>query len=88
MLYNTYDPSFIVNGVFTCVYVASWHVSSSLNFVVSTFVALIYGFNVVPAFFSVLSWDRYSPSSIFISSLTAVMNFVNAKSTFGIIILS
>ena len=66
-------------------YVASWQSLLSLNSLVSTFVALVYGFSLLPIFPFVV---KYSPSSIFVSLLTAVMNFVNAKSTFPSIILS
>ena len=65
------------SGVFTCVYSASC--CPSFNGFVFTDVCLSYGFVSLPIF---LLGVKYSPSSIFSSALIAVMNFVNAKSTF------
>ena len=86
MLYNTYAWLGTSRGVFTRVYIAS--VAPCFNGFVFTAVCLSYGLFALPAFVAVLSLVRYSPSSSDISALTAVINFVKAKSTCSKTILS
>ena len=78
MLYSIYEFSGTGCGDLSRSYFASGAVPF-LSGVVSTFVALVYGFVLLPTLWLGV---KYSPLSIFSSSLIAVINLVNAKSTF------
>ena len=65
------------NGSFTLVYTASV-LLPAFNSFVSTFVCLVNGFVLLPAFFPVVSCVRNSPSSNVMSELIPTMNFVDS----------